>query len=135
MLKKLIIIEGGENYQCDSMEDIVKILIDDNFYKMSQFDKRKTIKFKAIANCINTDFEIIENQNDFYDKDKLENKFVIYDEMTYILSLLLLDKVFLLERIDSNIFIKYLDNIDATGNYVIVNNFAKDILQKYLMEK
>ncbi len=134
MLKKFIIIENGEKYQCDLIEDIVKVLIDDDFYTMSKSDQNKIMKFKAIANCFNNNFEIIENQNSIDMKDKLENKFVIYDEITYILSLLLLNKVVLLERTDSNVFIKYLDNIDSTDNYVIVNTFAKDILQRYLIE-
>ena len=53
---------------------------------------------KAIANCINNSFEIVENVNS---KD-LENKFVIKDETTYVLSLLIINKIILLERYNVN---------------------------------
>ena len=121
MLNKVIIIEDDNKVQCDSVEEVVKTLIDEK----EKLEKRE---MKAIANCINNSFEIVENVNS---KD-LENKFVIKDETTYVLSLLIINKIILLERIDSNIYTSSIDKSNMKDNYIIVNKFAKELLKNYL---
>ena len=91
-------------------------------------EKLEKREMKAIANCINNSFEIVENVNS---KD-LENKFVIKDETTYVLSLLIINKIILLERIDSNIYTSSIDKSNMKDNYIIVNKFAKELLKNYL---
>ena len=130
MLKKLIIIENDEQYQYDTLEDIVKELIDENYYNISQEEKIKKMEIKALANCLNNDMEVVQELKD----GDIEDKYIIKDEITYILSLLITGNILLLERIDSNIFTKYLDKSTFTDNYVIVNTFAKEILKQYLNE-
>ena len=115
MLKKLIIIENGEEVQCDSLEEIVKILIDDNFYKMSSEEKKEKMRMKAIANTMNNKMEIVE---DVFDNN-IDGKFIIKNEITYILSLISINKVILLERIDADIFLKNFNKEDFSNNYVI----------------
>lgn len=128
MLKKLIIIENDEQYQYDTLEDIVKELIDENYYNISQEKKIKKMEIKALANCLNNDMEVVQKLKD----GDIEDKYIIKDEITYILSLLITGNILLLERIDSNIFTKYLDKSIFTDNYVIVNTFAKELLKHYL---
>ena len=128
MLKKLIIIENDEQYQYDTLEDIVKELIDENYYNISQEEKIKKMEIKALANCLNNDMEVVQKLKD----GDIEDKYIIKDEITYILSLLITGNILLLERIDSNIFTKYLDKSIFTDNYVIVNTFAKELLKHYL---
>ena len=39
----------------------------------------------------------------------------------------------ILESVNSNVFIKYIINkINFTKNYIIVNNFAKQVLKNYI---
>ena len=92
MLNKVIIIEDDNKVQCDSVEEVVKTLIDEKYYELDEKEKLEKREMKAIANCINNSFEIVENVNS---KD-LENKFVIKDETTYVLSLLIINKIILL---------------------------------------
>ena len=66
------------------------------------------------------------------EKIDLKNKFIIYDEKTYILSLLLTERAMLLESIDSNIFTENLDKTGIRDNYIIVNTFAEKLLDKYI---
>ncbi len=128
MLNKVIIIEDDNKVQCDSVEEVVKTLIDEKYYELDEKEKLEKREMKAIANCINNSFEIIENVNS---KD-LENKFVIKDETTYVLSLLIINKIILLERIDSNIYTSSIDKSNMKDNYIIVNKFAKELLKNYL---
>ena len=128
MLSKIIIIENDNKVQCDSEEEVIKLLIDKRYYELSEKEKLEKREMKAIANCINNSFEIVENVNS---KD-LENKFVIKDETTYVLSLLIINKIILLERIDSNIYTSSIDKSNMKDNYIIVNKFAKELLTNYL---
>lgn len=128
MLNKVIIIEDDNKVQCDSVEEVVKTLIDEKYYELDEKEKLEKREMKAIANCINNSFEIVENVNS---KD-LENKFVIKDETTYVLSLLIINRIILLERIDSNIYTSSIDKSNMKDNYIIVNKFAKELLKNYL---
>ena len=128
MLNKVIIIEDDNKVQCDSVEEVVKTLIDEKYYELDEKEKLEKREMKAIANCINNSFVIVENVNS---KD-LENKFVIKDETTYVLSLLIINKIILLERIDSNIYTSSIDKSNMKDNYIIVNKFAKELLKNYL---
>lgn len=127
MLGKMIIIENGEQYQYNALEDIVKELIDEEYYDMSQEEKNQKIEMKALANCLNNEMKVVKKVED----SNIEGKFIIKDEITYILSLLITGNILLLERIDSNIFTKNLNKTNFKDNYVIVNNFAKELLEKY----
>ena len=129
MLKKLIIIENNKEFQFDTIEELVKVLIDKDFYDMSQNEKVEKMKMKALANCLNTNMKIIEGE---IADESLEEKFIIKDEITYILSLLRTNNVLLLERKDANIFTKYLNKENFEDNYIILNTFAKEILDKYI---
>ena len=61
--------------------------------------------------------------------------FIIKDEMTYILSLLMTNNIILLERKDSNIFTKSINKDNLEDNYIVVNAYAKELLSRYIEEK
>lgn len=131
MLKKIILIENNEEYQCDTMKEVVEMLIDKNYYNLSEEEKVNKMKMFAIANCLSNKMEVVE-ENELKDGFDIEGKFIIKDEMTYILSLLTINNVMLLERIDSDVFTSSLDKSKFDNNYIIVNKFAKEILKNYL---
>ena len=121
MLKKLIAIENGESYQYEKLEELVKDLIDENFYDMQQNEKVEIMQKKAVANSFNL----------FEDKDKnLRIIDKIKDELTYILYLLTTNNVVLLEHKESEIFTKDIDKTELKDNYIIVNSFAEELLNK-----
>ena len=125
MLKKIIIIENNNKIQCDSEEEVVRLLIDDNYYELTEEKKLEKREIKAIANCINNDMKIVKE----IDNDNIENKFIIKDEMTYIFSLLMTNNIMLLERIDSNIYTGRMNKTGLKDNYIIVNKFGKRLLE------
>ena len=116
MLKKLILIEGKNEFQTDNLEDIVKVLIDKDYYNLDEESKLEKIRIKALANTIGS--------SDI----KLETK----DEISYILSLLTKDKIVLLERKDADVFAKGLDKENFEGNYIVLNRFASKLLNNYI---
>ena len=131
MLKKIIIMENGKEIQCNTLEDVVKTLIDENYYNMTPFQKIEKMKMKALSNCINNKKEIVQ-EIPVNAEENIQDKFIIQDEITYVLSLLTTNNILLLERIDSNIFTKDLNKENLRDNYIIVNTFAKELLSKYI---
>ena len=132
MLKKIIIIENDKKIQCDSEEEVIRLLIDNNYYELTEEEKLEKREIKAMANCINNNMKIVKEID--IDTDNIENKFIIKDEMTYILSLLMTNNIMLLERIDSNIYTGKINKSETKDNYIIVNKFAKMLLENYLKE-
>lgn len=131
MLKKIILLENEEEIQCNSLEEIIQILIDENYYKMSKKEKEQKLEILALANSLNKKIEIIGNEKKLKEIDEFEGKIIIKDEVTYILSLLVNNLIVLLEEKNANIFMKNMDKSSLNGNYIIVNKFAKDLLRKY----
>ena len=131
MLEELIIIENGKEKQCKSLEELVKTLISENYYEISKEEQAEKIKMRANANTLNNRMEISEET----DENSLENKFIIKDEITYILSLISTNKIVLLERKDADIFTKNLNKQKIEDNYIIVNKFARDLLKEYVKNK
>lgn len=131
MLKKIILIENNEEYQCDTIQEVVEMLIDKDFYKLVKEEQINKMKMCAIANCLSNKMKVIE-EKELEKNCDIDEKFIIKDEMTYILSLLTTNNIMLLERIDSNVFTSSLDKSKFDNNYIIVNKFAKDLLKDYI---
>ena len=127
-MKNLILIEAGKKYQFDTIEELIECIIDKDYYKMSSSEKIEKMKLKAFANCLQTDIDIV---SEFKKDIEIAKKFFIIDEITYIYSLLLLNKIILLESTDSNMLTKWLDKSEIKDNYIIINHFAKELLLSY----
>lgn len=128
-MKDLILIEGNEKYQFDTLEELIETIMHKQYYEMSENVKKEQLELKAFANCMQENIDIVSKGEKL---TSIDGKFIIHDEVTYVLSLLLLNKVMLLERTNSNIFTKNLDKTNISDNYIIVNHYAKDLLKKYL---
>ena len=133
MLDKLIIIKDDKDYQCRTFEEIVKYLINENYYNLTKQEKENIMMKKAIEKAVDKDLKIIKNNNQIKDLNK---SFIIIDEMTVILSIIKdQSKIVLLERKDSNIFNKYIKIPNNNDNYAIINTFATQALKNYLATK
>ena len=133
MLDKLIIIEDDKDYQCSTFEEIVKYLINENYYNLTKQEKENIIMKKAIEKAVDKGLKIRKNNNQIKDLNK---SFIIIDEMTVILSIIKdQSKIVLLEKKDSNIFNKYIKIPNNNDNYTIINTFATQALKNYLTTK
>ena len=133
MLDKLIIIKDDKDYQCSTFEEIVKYLINENYYNLTKQEKENIMMKKAIEKAVDKDLKIIKNKDQIKDLNK---PFIIIDEMTVILSIIKdQSKIVLLERKDSNTFNKYIKIPNNNDNYTIINTFATQALKNYLATK
>lgn len=129
-MENLIVIEGKEKYKYNDIESLIKGFINERYYNMSETEQKNELEKKAIANTIQDNIKIYNMGSKAQNYDK--EAFIVYDEITYILSMLKFNKIILLEKTNANIFGKYINKENITDNYIIVNKFANEIIQKYL---
>lgn len=129
-MENLIVIEGKEKYQYKDINGLIENFINKNYFSMSEEEKKNELEKKTIANTIQGDIKIVKLEKD--KKDFEENAFILYDEISYILSMLKFNKIILLERTDANIFGRYINKENMQDNYIIINKFADEIMKKYL---
>ena len=129
-MKKIIVIEQENKYQYDSIEELVKDILDEKYYNFSQEQKKEILKKKANLNIINKKDVTIQD-NFTIENNSIENKIITTNEYTYILSLANLDIITILEQKDADIFLKGWDKEKFEGNYIIINRFAKELITKY----
>ena len=98
MLNNLIAIEKKNDYQCNTINELVKKLIDEKYYELTLEQRKNKMKMLAMANTLNKKMEIVDNCS----CDNINGKFIIKDEFTYILSLLICGNIVLLEKKESN---------------------------------
>ena len=132
-MKNLIVIEGDEKYQYDDLQSLVKNFINEDYYEMSKKEKENEIEKKTIANTMLEKIKTIKLEKGI--TEIAENAFILYDEITFILSLAKFNKIVLLEKTDADIFGKYIDKKNFEDNYIIINKFADEIMKKYLNNK
>ena len=123
-MENLIVIEGKEKYQYRDK------FINENYFYMDEADRKVELEKRAIMNNPQNKIKICKLDNKTTNFDK--NAFIIYDEITYILSLLKFNKIILLEKTNANILRKYINKENIEENYLILNKFADEIMQKYL---
>lgn len=129
-MENLIVIEGKEKYKYNDIESLIKGFINERYYNMPETEQKNELEKKAIANTIQDNIKIYNMGSKAQNYDK--EAFIVYDEITYILSMLKFNKIILLEKTNANIFGKYINKENITDNYIIVNKFANEIIQKYL---
>lgn len=132
-MENLIVIEGNEKYKYNNIENLVETFVSKNYYNMSSKEKNSILEKKAIANTMMDNIKIVKLNK--YSENFEENSFILYNEISYILSMLKFNKLMLLERTDANIFGRYINKEWIEDNYIIINKFADEILKKYLEEE
>lgn len=131
MDKNLVMIIDGQEFYYDNEKDLVKKVICEDYYNMTEENKNKELEKKAIASTM------LENINSVKLERKRENyqndAFIIDDEITHILSLAKFNKIVLLEKSTYECFGKYLNSVEKRKNtYIIINKFVNEIMQNYL---
>jgi len=132
-MENLIVIEGKEKYKYDNIENLIETFVSKNYFDMSNEEQSNILEKKTIANTMLNNIKIVKLNK--YPDDFEENSFILYNEISYILSMLKFNKLILLERTDANIFGKYINKEWIEDNYIIINKFANEILKKYLEEE
>lgn len=135
----LVVIIQGQQFKLKNLNNLVASIFGKSYFDLSQEERLKVRYEKAHAisqfhkylPIVNTeygtygdDFNIVKEDYDF------ENAFIIDDDYSYILSLCKINSFMLLEVRNSNIFTGLIDKSEIKEDLVVINYFAKEILDE-----
>lgn len=120
-MDKIVLIGNGTSYKLNTLQEIVEILIGEQYYNLSKEEQTTVLRQIAFENETINQFE--------------QGSINIQDEITYILSLLKLNLITVMESKDADILGRYMDKNLIDGNYIILNAFADRLLEGYLAVK
>ena len=135
----LVVIIQGQQFKLKNLNNLVASIFGKSYFDLSQEERLKVRYEKAHAisqfhkylPIVNTEqgtygdnFDIVKKDYDF------ENAFIIDDDYSYILSLCKINSFMLLEVRNSNIFTGIIDKSEIKDDLVVINHFAKEILDE-----
>ena len=135
----LVVIIQGQQFKLKNLNNLVATIFGKSYFDLSQEERLKVRYEKAHAisqfhkylPIVNTEqgtygdnFDIVKKDYDF------ENAFIIDDDYSYILSLCKINSFMLLEVRNSNIFTGLIDKSEIKDDLVVINHFAKEILDE-----
>ena len=135
----LVVIIQGQQFKLKNLNNLVASIFGKSYFDLSQEERLKVRYEKAHAisqfhkylPIVNTEqgtygdnFDIVKKDYDF------ENAFIIDDDYSYILSLCKINSFMLLEVRNSNIFTGLIDKSKIKDDLVVINHFAKEILDE-----
>ena len=135
----LVVIIQGQQFKLKNLNNLVASIFGKSYFDLSQEERLKVRYEKAHAisqfhkylPIVNTEqgtygdnFDIIKKDYDF------ENAFIIDDDYSYILSLCKINSFMPLEVRNSNIFTGLIDKSEIKDDLVVINHFAKEILDE-----
>ena len=115
-----------------NVDELIKNILGDNYYNLPKEKQIELMELNLKASTANSNYNIAMLNKNNIKEISTEKSVVIYDEITYILSLVILNRFILLEKKDSDIFTKNLDKSSMSDNYIILNTFAKKLLKEYI---
>ena len=135
----LVVIIQGQQFKLKNLNNLGASIFGKSYFDLSQEERLKVRYEKAHAisqfhkylPIVNTEqgtygdnFDIVKKDYDF------ENAFIIDDDYSYILSLCKINSFMLLEVRNSNIFTGLIDKSEIKDDLVVINHFAKEILDE-----
>ena len=135
----LVVIIQGQQFKLKNLNNLVASIFGKSYFDLSQEERLKVRYEKAHAisqfhkylPIVNTEqgtygdnFDIVKKDYDF------ENAFIIDDDYSYILYLCKINSFMLLEVRNSNIFTGLIDKSEIKDDLVVINHFAKEILDE-----
>lgn len=135
----LVVIIQRQQFKLKNLNNLVSSIFGKSYFDLSQEERLKVRYEKAHAisqfhkylPIVNTEqgtygdnFDIVKKDYDF------ENAFIIDDDYSYILSLCKINSFMLLEVRNSNIFTGLIDKSEIKDDLVVINHFAKEILDE-----
>lgn len=131
--KNYVVVEYGKKYEFDKIEDIIKSILGEDYYNLSEEEKYKKLKLKTFMNAGIKNIPIIEMKNSKQILDIKEDMYILKDEKTFLLSLAKNKDIVIFEKESNKELAK---NIDTTNlriiseEYIVINDCANQILEK-----
>ena len=118
----LVVIIQGQQFKLKNLNNLVASIFG-KAHAISQFHEYLPI-VNTEQGTYGDNFDIVKKDYDF------ENAFIIDDDYSYILSLCKINSFMLLEVRNSNIFTGLIDKSEIKDDLVVINHFAKEILDE-----
>lgn len=140
----LIVAQGKNIMQINTLEELIDRIFGKSYKNLTEKEKLQERYSKSLFQAMLNNMAVVYSPKGIIKKDKtfdkqtpykLEESFIIDDEITYLLSLCKVNDLRILEKEDSNIFlsdedIKELDG--EQGNYIFINKRVDQIIARYL---
>ena len=139
--KNLIVSIYKDVYQIDSVEELIEILMGEEYIGLSEEDKFSKRYELILPMSIENNKLIVDSSAGVIDRNKetnntikykIEDSLFIDDDILFILSLCKLNQIHVLEKIDADIFASKIDKSKMEGNYIIINTFVDKLIEEYI---
>lgn len=131
--KNYVVVEYEKKYEFDKIEDIIKSILGENYYDLSEEEKYKKLKLKTYINAVAKNIPIIE-MKDTKQTPNIENEiYILKDEMTFLLSLAKNKDIVIFEKESNKVLAKDIDTTNLrkiSEEYIVINDCANQILEK-----
>lgn len=131
--KNYVVVEYEKKYEFDKIEDIIKSILGENYYDLSEEEKYEKIKLKTYINAVAKNIPIIE-MKDTKQTPNIENEiYILKDEMTFLLSLAKNKDIVIFEKESNKVLAKDIDTTNLrkiSEEYIVINDCANQILEK-----
>ena len=127
----IIVVEDGKKFCYSTKEELVKSILGEDYYNLSNEEKQKRLEICTYRNAGLEQIPIINiNKGEVVNNIK-DKKYIVFDEDTFILSLAKNNKLVIYEKEDANIFAKDVDKQNLkriSESYICINDCANIIL-------
>lgn len=131
--KNYVVVEYEKKYEFDKIEDIIKSILGENYYDLSEEEKYEKLKLKTYINAVAKNIPIIEMKNSKQILDIKEEIYILKDEMTFLLSLAKNKDIVIFEKESNKELAKDIDTTNLrkiSEEYIVINDCANQILEK-----
>lgn len=141
--KNLVVVEGKNQVQVNELSELINKFFDEKYEKKDNNEKLKERYAKMYPYALLNQKRVYLNKNVEIVRGKLKKSedafldecvFIDTDE-NFFVSLCKINALKIFEKKESNIFTGKINKNNMTGNYVSVNFFAEEILEKNLEDK
>lgn len=131
--KNYVVVEYEKKYEFDKIEDIIKSILGEDYYNLSEEEKYKKLKLNTFMNAGIKNIPIIE-MKDTKQTPNIENEiYILKDEMTFLLSLAKNKDIVIFEKESNKVLAKDIDTTNLrkiSEEYIVINDCANQILEK-----
>ena len=131
--KNYVVVEYEKKYEFDKIEDIIKSILGEDYYNLSEEEKYKKLKLNTFMNAGIKNIPIIE-MKDTKQTPNIENEiYILKDEMTFLLSLAKNKDIVIFEKESNKVLAKDIDTTNlrkVSEEYIVINDCANQILEK-----
>lgn len=131
--KNYVVVEYEKKYEFDKIEDIIKSILGEDYYNLSEEEKYKKLKLKTFMNAGIKNIPIIEMKNSKQILDIKEEIYILKDEITFLLSLAKNKDIVIFEKESNKELAKDIDTTNlrkVSEEYIVINDCANQILEK-----